>query len=451
MSTNKFTALDAKVYERVEKDYQADPKNTILRHALSRQSATDVIYEGQSLTSLQPHYSIHIKTMPVCNQKASGRCWIFAALNLLREHIANQLHLERFELSQSYLSLYDKIEKSNFALETLLSLALEKRNPMEDRLYRFLLSMPVGDGGQWDMFVNLVLKYGLMPQENYRETYQSSNTRDLDFAVNSAIRRFAYLAQKEIEAGRIEEARKLKEDTMEKIMVMFFNASGIPPKTFDFQYENKDHEVVTERNLTPLSFFEKYVGKDFLLSFQSLINSPTADKPFDDTYTIAALGNVIEGKKICHLNLPMERMEELIIAQLKNGMPVWFGSDVSFYRDRASYAWDDKGFDYESAFGFPIDFDKGAMLDYAHSAMNHAMLIVGVDLDENGRPIKWKIENSWGKDNGLDGYYTMSESWFSKFVYQAVIDRSLLSDKELAALKKEPHVLPPWDPMGTLA
>lgn len=235
---------------------------------------------------------------------------------------------------------------------------------------------------------------------------------------------------------------------MDKIYAMFLNAFGVPPKSFDFEYTNEKGYHV-EKKMTPLSFFEKYVGKK-VDDYQSIINSPTADKPFLKNFTIDYLGNVVEGKPINHLNLPMKRIKELIVAQLKDQEPVWFGSDVGFYRDRNSFAWDSHAFDYPSTFGFDIKFDKGAMLDYWHSAMNHAMVITGVNL-VSGVPTRWKIENSWGPDNGNSGYFVMSEEWFDTFVYQAVILKKYLSEEELAATQAEPTHLHPWDPMGTLA
>ena len=416
MDTKKLEgALTPERTEEILEDYGTEPlatRNRLVHHALSRHSVAGVSYVPESIHDLQPHFSVEIKTMGACNQKASGRCWIFAGLNLLREKIAKELDLDKFELSQNYLALYDKIEKANYALESVLSLA--DRNPMEDRLFRFILENPVNDGGQWDMFVNLVLKYGLMPSESFPETYQSSNTRETDVLVNAAIRRFGYLAHGLVSEGKEKEARALKEETMEKIYHLFLNAFGIPPRKFSFQYTDRKKNVHREEG-TPLEFFERHIGKDYLLSLQSLIHSPTKDKPY------------------------------------LRGEPVWFGSDVSFYRDRASYCWNDKAFDYETPFGFPIEFEKGGMLDFAQSAMNHAMLIVGVDLDEEGKPRKWKIENSWGTDNGIAGYYVMSASWFSKFVYQAVVSKELLSEEERKAAEGEPVRLNPWDPMGTLA
>lgn len=429
----------------IEKSYVLDSKNLIVRHALSREQITSAIYESGALGDIAPTWSINLKTLPVCNQRRSGRCWIFAGLNVLREIIAKECGLKDFQLSQNYISLYDKIEKANFALETILELGDRDH---DDRELHFILSCPVSDGGQWDMFVNLVKKYGLVPQNKFPETFQSENTQENNFLVNATIRKFASEAAPLLKTGKKEEARALKEEVMEKIYHLYLNCFGVPPKSFDFEYEN-DKGYQVERNLTPLSFFEKYIGEK-IDAYQSIINSPTEDKPFNKNFTIKYLGNVKEGKVINHLNLPMERIKELIIKQLQDGEPVWFGSDVSFYRDGKLYGWDDNSFDYKNTFGLEVEFGKKEMLDYWHSAMNHAMVITGVNLVE-GKPNRWKIENSWGNEPALKGYYIMSGTWFDKFVYQAVILKKYLSDEELKATEADPIKLNPWDPMGTLA
>lgn len=445
MSKENCGALNAEKVTKIMTDYEADKQNAVVRHALSRHSISNVIFNTDSLREVTPSFSIELKTLPVANQKQSGRCWIFAGLNVLREIVAKKCGLPKFELSQNYISLFDKIEKSNYALETILEIG---NRDHDDRELHFILSNPVSDGGQWDMFVNLVKKYGVVPQDQFPETYQSEATRESDQIVNAAIRGFAAEVAPLLKEGKTKEARELKEETMEKIYHFFLSCFGLPPKTFDFAYTNKDGFHI-EKGLTPLTFFEKYIGNQ-IDDYQSIINSPTADKPYLRNFTIRHLGNVIEGKVINHLNLPMERIKELIVKQLKNGEPVWFGSDVSFYRDRNSFSWNDKAFDYESPFNIKLEFSKEKMLDYWHSAMNHAMVIVGVNLD-NGKPNRWKIENSWGKEAGLAGYFVMSESWFDTFVYQAVINKKYLSNEEIEASKKEPIVLNPWDPMGTLA
>lgn len=441
----KQGALDYTRRKAILESYDNDGRNLLMRHALSRNPISEVIYEPSSVAYVAPQFSLEVDTLPVANQRMSGRCWIFAGCNILREIVAKKCGLKKFELSQNYISLYDKIEKANYALETILALG---NRDHDDRELSFILHDPVSDGGQWDMFVNIVKKYGMMPQEAFPETYQSNNTKDNNQLVNAAIRGFAAQAAPLLKAGKKDEARLLKEQTIEKIYHMFLNAFGVPPKRFDFEYTN-DKGYHVQKGMSPTEFFDEYIGSE-IDEYQSLINSPTADKPFNKNYTIDYLGNVVEGKAINHLNLPMSRIKELIIAQLQDKQPVWFGSDVSFYRDRSSFAWDSNAFDYPNSFGFDIAFGKGAMLDYGHSAMNHAMLIVGANL-VNAKPTKWKIENSWGADNGVNGYYVMSADWFDTFVYQAVILKKYLTPEELKAAAAEPTHLHPWDPMGTLA
>ncbi len=449
MPNNKevLGALNAEKTKEIMDNYNADKKNAIVRRALSNNTLTSVIFNSDSIPGVEMNFSTVVKTMSVCNQKQSGRCWIFAGLNILREIVAKKLNLTKFELSQNYISLFDKIEKSNFALETILSFVGRDH---DDREVQFVLKDPVSDGGQWDMFVNLVKKYGLVPQSLFPETAQSNSTQATDFLVNAAIRAFGARAFRAFEKGAsLEEIRKDKEETIEKIYDMFLNAFGVPPEKFDFEWTDQNDVYHIEKDLTPKAFFEKYVG-DEIDEYQSLINSPTKEKPFYKNYTIEHLGNVIEGKKINHLNLPMERIKEVIIAQLKAGYPVWFGSDVSFYRERSHFAWDDNALNYEDAFGFGIEFNKGDMLDFWHSAMNHAMVIVGVN-EVDGKPNRWKIENSWGSDIAKSGYYAMSGTWFDKFVYQAVVRKEFLTKEEKEACLKDPIPLHPWDPMGTLA
>ena len=432
--------------EKELNNYKGDEKNTIIRHALVKNSLLTVASSQDEIKEMDFNFDINIKTLPAANQKASGRCWLFAATNVCREVIAKKLNLANFELSQSYLAFYDRLEKSNYLLEAVIELINKE---YDDRTLAFLLQNGVGDGGQWDMFVSLANKYGLCPKNVYPETNTSSATRETAQLINFTIRKFASDAKALYQTKGLEAVRKEKEEVLNKIYFLLVNAYGLPPEKFDFEYTDKDGNYHLEKGFDALSFKEKYLG-DSLNDYVSLINAPTKDKAFGKTYTVQYLGNVVGGKQVTHLNVTMDRMKELILKQLRDDRIVWFGSDVGFYGDREEGVWDDTRFDLNTPFGLDLKMNKGESLDYHASQMNHAMCITGVSFKE-GIPSKWKIENSWGKDRAKDGYYIMSKSWFDQFVYQAVVDKKYLNEEELKALQGEPVVLKPWDPMGSLA
>lgn len=432
--------------EKELNNYKKDEKNTIIRHALVKNSLLTVASSQDEIKEMDFNFDINIKTLPAANQKASGRCWLFAATNVCREVIAKKLNLANFELSQSYLAFYDRLEKSNYLLEAVIEL-IDKE--YDDRTLAFLLQNGVGDGGQWDMFVSLANKYGLCPKNVYPETNTSSATRETAQLINFTIRKFASDAKALYQTKGLEAVRKEKEEVLNKIYFLLVNAYGLPPEKFDFEYTDKDGNYHLEKGFDALSFKEKYLG-DSLNDYVSLINAPTKDKAFGKTYSVQYLGNVVGGKQVTHLNVTMDRMKELILKQLRDDRIVWFGSDVGFYGDREEGVWDDTRFDLNTPFGLDLKMNKGESLDYHASQMNHAMCITGVSFKE-GIPSKWKIENSWGKDRAKDGYYIMSKSWFDQFVYQAVVDKKYLNEEELKALQGEPVVLKPWDPMGSLA
>lgn len=427
-------------------EYKRDEKHAVLRHALVKNSLFDVVTNQDEIKKYDFNFSIDIKTLPVANQKQSGRCWIFAATNFLREIIAKDLKLANFELSQSYVAFYDRLEKVNYTLEAIIEL-LDK--DYDDRTLSFILMNGIGDGGQWDMFVSVVNKYGLCPKNAFPETATSSGTRDTNSLINFNIRKFASEAKSLYEKEGLDAVRKLKDELLKKVYFLLIDAYGVPPEEFDFEYTDKDGNYHLDRGLNPQSFKEKYIG-DTLSQYVSIINAPTKNKPFNKTYTVEYLGNVAGGKQVTHLNVNMDRLKQLIISQLKDDTIVWFGSDVSFLGDRSLGIWDDNRFDPMTAFGLGYKMDKGESLDYRASQMNHAMCITGVNLLED-KPTKWKIENSWGSDVAKSGYYIMSDTWFNQFVYQAVVNVKYLNKEEQQALKEKPIVLKPWDPMGSLA
>lgn len=430
--------------KKLKKKFDKNNKLVVLRNALSRNLINDVVFVNDGVNHNLDSFNVEVKTMPVCNQRQSGRCWIFAGLNVLREHIAKQLGINNFQLSQNYISFFDKLEKSNYAMQNLISI---RNKEIGDRELDFILNEPVNDGGQWDMFVSLIKKYGVMPKANHYETKQSENTMISDKLVNSSLRQFASLVRGKTD----DECEKLRLEYLEKFFNLFVASFGYATETFNFTYKDKDGNLVDLGEFTPQSF-SKHFGIDTLIDeYQSVVSAPTKDKAFNKTYTVKFLGNVAGGKEVVHLNVDFDRFEQLIIEQLKNDEVVWFGSDVSYYGDRIGGLWDTNSFDYKTAFDLDFVMDKADSLDYRQSMMNHAMVITGVNLDKNNLPTRWKIENSWGDEIGRKGYFVMSEDFFKLYTYQAVIKKKYLNKTETKALEGKVTELAPWDPLGTLA
>ena len=427
--------------KNIEEEYTKNVINTIARRALSKSKIRDITKVNEQTEFTRDMFSINLKKLPVTDQKSSGRCWIFAGCNVIREAIAKKYNLEEFEISQNYVAFYDKLEKCNYLLESIISL---KDREKDDRTLDYLLSTGIQDGGQWDLFVNIVNKYGVVPKNAFPETYQSSNTYGIDNLLNKYIRKFAY----EIRNEEMD-IQSRKEKCIREIYSILCSCFGIPPKTFSFEYVDKDKNYHIVKDLTPMKFYQEIVEMD-LNNYVSIINSPTSDKPFNNVYTVDYLGNVAEGNEVLYLNLPIERLKELAVNQLKDGESVWFGSDCGKDADGTDGVWDDSTFDIDTLFQIDSSMSKGAMLDTRESAMNHAMVITGVNL-ENENPTKWRIENSWGEKYGHKGYYVATDSWFSKYVYQIVINKKYLSEEEKNILNNERIRLKPWDPMGTLA
>ena len=432
--------------QNMQESFEKDKSMVLLQHAAGQNALSSVVFVPARKPAFNREFSINLKTLEAANQQASGRCWIFAGCNLLREIAAKKMDVEKFELSQNFVAFYDKLEKVNHQLETILELA---DRPDDDRTLHTFNELPIQDGGQWDMFRSLIRKYGACPKNVMDETYGSSHTKDSSQILNSRVRWFEAEAKRLYRAGKQAEARHLKDQVLEELYRVIAVTFGVPPKTFTLEYTDKDGNYHAVPGMTPKKFYEEFIGAD-MDEYVSIIHSPTEDKPYHMTYTVDYLGNVIGGEPIKYLNLPMDEFKTAVVDSLKAGEPVWFGSDCSKASDREAGVWDPCQYDYKTAFGFDIVLDKADALNTGASAMNHAMLITGVNL-ENDKPNRWKIENSWGTDVAEKGYYVATDEWFDLYVYQAVVRRSFLTEASRKDLEKVPKHLPLWDPMGTLA
>lgn len=438
--------IDEKQLAKMAKQVEDDPVATAMRHALLASSPMGVSKVMESTMATQYKFSIDIPTMSCTNQMASGRCWMFAACNVMRETIAKRYHIDDFELSQSYLAFYDKLEKVNYTMNSCIELI---DHPLDDRTLNWVLQTGIQDGGQWDMIVSIVKKYGIVPKYAMPETYTSSHTMELCRLLNAKVRKFNADIRRLHAAHNDKRIEPLRAKVLADVYRFLTDCLGVPPVSFDFEYVDREKKYHCDSNVTPIDFYHDYLQSD-LDDYISIINAPTSDKPFGKVFTVKYLGNVADGNPICYLNLAMKDFKQLVVKQLSNHELVWFGCDCGKFNDRDHNIWDDKLFDLSSSFETSFDMTKTEMLENGHSSMNHAMVLCGVNLVRN-RPTKWKIENSWGTEHANKGYHVASDSWFDLLVYQAVINKKYLTPAQLEMLKQKPIELNPWDPMGSLA
>lgn len=443
-----MSTLDFDFTERLYANYLANPSLQATENAVSHNGLLKSLETRQSAIDNDYVFSIDLTKDAVSNQKASGRCWMFAALNTFRHKLISDFKLENFELSQAHTFFWDKYEKSNWFLEQIIATAdLE----IGSRKVKFLLDTPQQDGGQWDMVVALFEKYGVVPKSVYPESISSSASRELNQYLNKLLRQDAQILRDLLAKGASpEEVQTQKENLLQEIFNFLAVNLGLPPRNFDFAYRDKDNVYHRDTNVTPQAFYEKYVGLK-LSDYVSIINAPTTDKPYNKSYTVELLGNVVGAPAVRYLNVEMNRFKELAIAQLKAGESVWFGSDVGQSSNRQTGIMATNTYDFSSGLGIHFHQDKAGRLDYSESLMTHAMVLTGVDLDENELPLKWKVENSWGDKVGDKGYFVASDSWMDEYTYQIVVRKEFLTPEELAAYQAQPQVLAPWDPMGALA
>ncbi|HEL2163308.1 TPA: aminopeptidase C [Streptococcus suis] len=443
-----MSTLDFDFTERLYANYLANPSLQATENAVSHNGLLKSLETRQSAIDNDYVFSIDLTKDAVSNQKASGRCWMFAALNTFRHKLISDFKLENFELSQAHTFFWDKYEKSNWFLEQIIATADQE---IGSRKVKFLLDTPQQDGGQWDMVVALFEKYGVVPKSVYPESISSSASRELNQYLNKLLRQDAQILRDLLAKGASpEEVQTQKENLLQEIFNFLTVNLGLPPRSFDFAYRDKDNVYHRDTNVTPQAFYEKYVGLK-LSDYVSIINAPTTDKPYNKSYTVELLGNVVGAPAVRYLNVEMNRFKELAIAQLKAGESVWFGSDVGQSSNRQTGIMATNTYDFSSGLGIHFHQDKAGRLDYSESLMTHAMVLTGVDLDDNEQPLKWKVENSWGDKVGDKGYFVASDSWMDEYTYQIVVRKEFLTQEELAAYQAQPQVLAPWDPMGALA
>lgn len=420
------------------RDYaSSDSRLTVLQSACAQTSLKDLAFIPLNAAKLQGPFTIELKTRGITAQRHSGRCWCFAVLNILREIVAEKLNMPEFKFSANYLTFFDKLEKANTYLEMVIANA---DKDLEDRMMEYILS-GVWDGGYFDMAVDLVKKYGMVPDFVMPETFQSDNTDELWKILNSLLKKNASVLRKAMKEGK--DVTKMKDQMMAEIYKALCILFGTPVEKFDFSYRDKSDEYHVDFDLTPKMFFEKYVGTD-LDEYITVTNEPTDRVPLHTTYEFQYTGSMAESKVFC-LNLPLDEMKDLVVKQLKDNEPIWFACDSGHYGDRQKGIWDPNSFDYESLLGgIDLSMSKEDRLQYHETRGTHAMIFVGVNFDKSGQIDRWKIENSWGKEVGKDGYFVCSDRYFDEYVVEAIINKKHLTEDQKKILNEESIKLNPW-------
>ncbi|MBT3216820.1 MAG: C1 family peptidase [Candidatus Marinimicrobia bacterium] len=445
--------MSEKILLKNIKEYQKSsdisPTVKLARNVSVRGEIIDLAMDWEAFRKIDHSFSEMVSgQMPITNQKSSGRCWGFAGLNLFRIYLGRKYNLKQFEFSQNYFMFFDKLEKSNYFLESIIRCADE---PWDSRLVMHLLDDPIQDGGQWHMFVNLIHKYGVVPQTEMPESYQSSKSMRMNRMIARKLREFAKsLRDSHAKGNTIKELRKIKKEMLGSIFQILTISLGSPPASFDWQIRDKDKKFHRFEKLTPKTFFKDHVGLN-LTDYVCLINCPMSDKSYNEVYTVDYLGNVIEGDIIRYLNLSSNELKTVAVKSIQDDNPVWFGCDVGKHFHRNLGVMDMDLFDFNLFYGMDFPMTKADRLEYGDSAMTHAMVFTGVDLDGKGRAKKWRVENSWGDKRGDKGYDIMTDSWFDEYNYEVVVHKDYLSKDHYSLYQKDPISLPPWDPMGALA
>ncbi|KAK4235839.1 putative bleomycin hydrolase [Achaetomium macrosporum] len=437
-----------------------DPKNRLAISALSSANPKAVLTSPAAKVAEQQVFNIKIpfEGGPITNQRQSGRCWLFASTNVFRVALMQKYGLESFELSQAYLFYWDKLEKSNWFLEQMISTA---DMDIDSRLVQTLLHEPLSDGGQWDMVYNLVNKYGLIPQSLYPDSFSATASSTLNSIIFTKLREDALilrnlLSNPSTSATTISTAKAKMLRNIHTILTLTLGPPPSAAEPFTWDFTDKSGKARTVRT-TPQRFAQDIYSPHFRITSATIAGMVSlVHDPRHEPLTLLAvdrLGNVVGGRGVSYINVDMATLKKACEAMLRRGMPVFFGSDVGQFSDSRSGVMDLGLIDYEAGFNVSLlGMSKAERLRTGESLMTHAMVLTGVHVEEaTGRTVRWRVQNSWGTGAGQDGWFVMGDTWMDEFVYQAVVDPSVLSEEVRKVLESEPVVLSLWDPMGSLA
>ena len=443
--------ITPEMMQQMKQGFAGTASDKALRNILVNNSPAKLAMNYENATKFDSHFSNRVESKAVTDQKSSGRCWMFTGMNVLRNQAIRRHHLpDNFQFSQAYLFFYDQLEKSNLFLQAMID---TWHKPLDDQEVQWLFKNPIGDGGQFTGVANLIDKYGLVPSDVMPETYNTNNTSSISNLIALKLREDGLQLREDANAlyklfpkgdKAAQHLQAKKTEMLATIYRMLALTMGEPPAQFTWQQKNAKGEIVETATYTPKEFYEKFAKTDFS-KYYMVMNDPTRE--YYKVYEIQYDRHVYDGQNWRYLNLPMEDIAPMCIASIKDSTMMYFSCDVGKFLNRDNGLMDMNNYDYESLMGTTFGMDKRQRVATFASGSSHAMTLCAVDLDKDGKPLKWMVENSWGPNYGWQGNLIMTNDWFNEYMFRVVLEEKYIPANIRAMMDQKPVMLPAWDPM----
>ena len=436
---NNKGGISEDMLKEISKGYTGSAEQKAVRNALAVNPISELSINAENLSMCDTYFSHQVKTKGITNQLSSGRCWLFTGLNVLRAKMIDKYELPEMVFSHNYLSFHDLLEKSNLFLQAIID---TRNEAIDSRQVEWLLKSPIGDGGQFTGVSNLIMKYGVVPKSAMPETYQSNNTDEMRNILKLKLREYA-LALRAADSEK--SAMALKTQMLTEIYRILAECVGVPPTEFEWTRYDKDGKPVSTKTYTPKSFYQEYIGADLENNYVMVMNDPSRE--YYKVYEIDLDRHVYDGENWVYVNLPIEKIKEMAIASIKDNTAMYFSCDVRKFWNKDKGTLDLNNIDYASLFRTSFPMTKKERIQTFASGSTHAMTLIAVDLDEQGTPKKWMVENSWGEKSGYKGNLIMTDEWFNEYMFRLVVEKKYVPADVMELLKQKPIMLPAWDPM----